>query len=170
MILPPALPRLATLSLAERELIGKFTRLRLSLKTVQRWIERNWSDKINGKISILLCGKGYFSFNFESKEDKDLIFRNDPYFMDSRGLYLNKWTPNFDPELDVPSVVPVWVRLPHLPLHCWGDELILAIRNVVGNFIDRSEPKDNMQACDRICVEVDLDKCLPEVIKLKVDD
>lgn len=90
--------------------------------------------------------------------------------MDSRGLYLNKWTPNFDPEHDIPNAIPVWVRLPHLPLHCWGDESIHAIGNAVGNYIARSEPRDNMQACARICVEVDLGRGLPEAIKLKVDN
>eukprot|EP00253_Pinus_taeda_P029321 PITA_29321 len=121
-------------------------------------------------VVLSLVERGYFTFHFESREDKNLIFRNRPYFMDSRGLYLNKWTVDFDPELDVPSAVPIWVRLPHLPLHCWGDELVRAIGNVVGRFIDRSEPKDNMQACAHRCVEVDLDKGLPEAIKLKVDD
>lgn len=121
-------------------------------------------------MSIRFCGKGYFTFHFKSKEDKDFIFRNGPYFMDSRGLYLNKWTPDFDPELDVPSVVPVWVRLPHLPLHCWGDESVHAIGNAVGKYIDRSEPKDNTQACTRIYVKLDLGKGLLEAIKLKVDE
>jgi len=168
--LPPTIPRMATISLAEKGLIGKFTGLWPSPRTVQRWVERNWSDKIQGKISIRFCGRGYFTFHFETKEDKDLIFRNGPYFMDSRGLYLNKWTPDFDPELDIPNVVPVWVRLPHLPLHCWGDDSVKEIGNAVGKYIDRSEPKDNMQACARICVEVDLGRGLPEAIKLKVDD
>eukprot|EP00253_Pinus_taeda_P028296 PITA_28296 len=145
--LPPTLPRMAALSLAEKGLIGQFTGLWPSPRTVQRWVEHNWSDKIPGKISIRFCGKGYYTFLFESKADKDLIFRNGPYFMDSRGLYLNKWTPDFDPELDIPYAVPVWVRLPHLPLHCWGDESVKAIGNAVGKYIDRSEPKDNMQAC-----------------------
>jgi len=161
---------MAALSLTEKGLIGQFTGLWPSPRTVQRWVERNWADKIQGKISIRFCGKGYFSFDFESKEDKDLIFRNRPYFMDSRGLYLNKWTLDFDPKLDVPSDVSVWVRLPHLPLHCWGDESVRAIGNAMGKYIDHSEPKDNMQACTRICVEVDLGKGLPEAIKLKVDE
>jgi len=90
--------------------------------------------------------------------------------MDSRGLYLNKWTPDFDPELDVHNAVSVWVRLPHLLLHYWGDDSVRAIENAVGKYIDRCEPKDNMKACARICVEVDLGKGLPEAIKLKVDD
>ena len=105
--LPPTLPCMAAIALSERSLIGQFIGLWPSLKTVQRWVERNWFDKTQGKISIRFFGKGYFTFHFETKEDKDLIFRNGPYFMDSRGLYLNKWTPDFDPELDIPGVVPV---------------------------------------------------------------
>jgi len=168
--LPPILPRTAALSLVEKGLIGQFTGLWPSPKTLQRWVERNWSDKIQGKISIRFCEKGYFTLHFESKEYKDLIFRNKPYFMDSRGLYLNKWTPDFNPELDIPSAIPVWFRLPHIPLHCWGDESVHAIGNAVDKYIDHSEPKENMQACVWICVEVDVGKGLPEAIKLKVDD
>lgn len=89
--------------------------------------------------------------------------------MDTRGLYLNRWTPEFDLELDIPSVVPVWVRLLHLPLHCWRDESVKVIGNAVGKYIDISEPKENMHPCARICVEVNLGKGLPEAIKIKVD-
>jgi len=46
---------------------------------------------------------------------------------------------------------------------------VKAIGNAVGKFIDRSEPRENMHACARICVEVDLGKGLPEAIKIKVD-
>lgn len=76
--------------------------------------------------------------------------------MYSRGLYLNRWMPDFDPEMDVPNVVSVWVRLPHLPLHYLGDESLKAIGNTVAKYIDICEPKDNMHVCARICVEVDL--------------
>ena len=86
------------------------------------------------------------------------------------GLYLNKWILDFDPKIDVPNVVPVWVHLPRLPLHYLGDDSVRVVGNVVGKFINRSKPKDNMQACARICVEVDLGKGLPEVIKLKVEN
>jgi len=73
--LPPALPRMATLALAEKGLIGKFTSLWPSPKTIQRSVERNWADKIQGKIAIRFCGKGYFTFHFETKNDKDMNFR-----------------------------------------------------------------------------------------------
>ena len=80
--------------------------------------------------------------------------------MGLQGLYLNRWTPDFDPEADIPKVVPVWVRLPNLPMHCWNPKSLHAIGNVLGKYIDMASPKDQY-ACARICVEVDLEAGLP---------
>jgi hypothetical protein len=68
------------------------------------------------------------------------------------------------------SVVSVWIRLPHLPLHCWNPNSLRNIGNSLGKYIDSIEPKANMFACARICVEVDLEKGLPEAILLKLDN
>jgi hypothetical protein len=89
--------------------------------------------------------------------------------MGPQGLYLNKWTSNFNPTQDVPSVVPVWVHLPHLPLHCWNQKSLHAIRNTLGRYIDQAVRKDQY-SCTRICVEVDLEVGLPEAIKLTAAD
>jgi len=63
--------------------------------------------------------------------------------------------------MDVPSAVLVWVRLPHLPLHYWGDESLKVIGNAMSKYTNRCKPKVNMHACARICVEVDLGKGPP---------
>ena len=62
--------------------------------------------------------------------------------MGPQGLYLNKWNLDFDPNQDVPSDVPVWVRLPHLPLHCRSTESLAAIGNTLGKYIDKDERRD----------------------------
>ena len=87
--------------------------------------------------------------------------------MGPQGLYLNKWTPDFDPSLDVPSAVPVWVRLPHLPLHCWNSDSLEAIGNTLGKYIDKDDRKDQFSYA-RIYVEVDLEIGLSEAINLTV--
>jgi hypothetical protein len=89
--------------------------------------------------------------------------------MGTRGMYLNKWTPNFILENDIPSTMPVWVRLPFLPLHCWNDERIKNIGNALGRFINWDEPRDGLQTCARICIEVDLEKRFLEEIQLVLD-
>jgi hypothetical protein len=86
--------------------------------------------------------------------------------MGERGMYLKKWTPDFSPKNDIPSAVPTWVCLPFLPLHCWNDEMIKNIGNTLGKYIDRVEPRDGLQSCVGLCVEVDLEKGLHEVIQL----
>ena len=84
-------------------------------------------------------------------------------------MYLNQWTLYFSPKNNIPYVIPVWVRLPFLPLHCWNDETIKNIGNALGRFIDQVEPRDILQSCAHLCVEVDLEKGIPEAIELTLD-
>ena len=156
-------------ALSEKGLIGLFTGLWPSPRSVDIWLNKNWRTLIQGEVQQIFCGKGYFAFIFEKKEDRDLIFKNGPYFMGPRGMYLNKWDLSFNPEKDIPKAVPVWVKLPHLPLHCWNDEDFRTIGNTLGKYVDKSEPKAPMFSCARICVEVDLEKGLPESINLSID-
>jgi hypothetical protein len=79
-------------------------------------------------------------------------------------------TLDFIPENDIPSVVPVWVHLPYLPLHYWNDDMVQSIGNALGKYIYRAKPRDGMQAYAHICVEVDLKNGLPEVVHLTLDN
>ena len=87
--------------------------------------------------------------------------------MGYQGLYLNRWTPDFNPTVNMPKEVPVWVRLPNLPVHCWNFHSLQKIGNGLGKFIDIADNK-GQYPCARICVEVDLEAALPEAVKLIV--
>ena len=130
------------MNILDRGFIGQFTSLCPSPKEIEGWVQRNWKPLISDGICNNLVGKGYYVFLFENSEDRDLIFRNEPHFMGPQGLYLNKWTLDFDLNQDVPSVVLVWVRLSHLPLHCWNSQSLEAIGNTLGKYIDRAERRD----------------------------
>ena len=153
--LPLEGPIQVTLSLADRALVGQFTGLWPSPKSTENWVIKNWNPLIKNKATSYFLGRGYFLFEFNTKEDKDLIFRNGPYFMGPQGLYLNKWTPDFDPVMDVPSTVPIWVRLPNLPVHCWNWDSLKHIGDALGKFIDRANNNDQYD-CAQICLKVDL--------------
>jgi hypothetical protein len=122
---------------------------------------------ISNSVTYYAIRRGFFLFEFISKEDQDLIFRSGPYFMGPQGLYLNRWTPDFDPAVDVPKAVLVWVRLPNLSIHCWNPSSLQTIGNRLGRFINKDDPK-GQYSCTQICVEVDLEAGLPEEIKLTV--
>jgi hypothetical protein len=85
-------------------LIGQFTGLRCSPKTIESWVQRNWRPLISQSVASYSVGRGFFLFDFALKEDHDLIFKNEPYFMGPRGLYLNWWTPDFDPSTNITDV------------------------------------------------------------------
>ena len=94
-------------TLSEKGLIGLFTGLWPSPHSIEVWLNKNWRTLIQGEVQQIFCGKGYFAFIFEKKEDRDLIFKNGPYFMGPRGMYLNKWDLSFNPEKDIPKAVLV---------------------------------------------------------------
>jgi len=117
--LDPEDPCKLALLLAENALIGKFTGLWPSPKIVEAWMEDHWMMLIQGNVTLYAVGRGFFAFSFMRKADRDLVFRSGPYFMGSKGLFLAPWTLDFNPEAEI-TAAPVWVRLPHLPLHLWG--------------------------------------------------
>jgi hypothetical protein len=167
--LPVDEPCRATLNLAARSLIGQFTGLWPSPKSIESWIQRNSRPLVSEGIKSHFVGKGYYVFLFDNVEDKNLIFRNEPYFMGPQGLCLNQWTSDFDPAQDVPSAVLVWVRLPHMSLHCWSLKSLEAIGNALGKYIDKAERKDQY-SCAHICMEMDLEIGLSEAINITVAD
>ena len=76
---------ISVLNLAERGLIGQFTGLWPSPKAVDDWVKQNWTPLVKEGIKSHFVGKGSFVFVFDSVEDRSLIFRNGPYFMDPKG-------------------------------------------------------------------------------------
>lgn len=87
--------------------------------------------------------------------------------MGPQAMYLNRWTSDFDPIVDVPTAVPICVKLPNLPVHCWNWDSLKHIGNALGKFIDSANSKEQYDyACN--CVEVDLEVGLREAIKIKV--
>lgn len=165
--LPPEKTIPLAVGLAERALIGQFTGLWPSPRATNAWVQHNWRPLIKEGVLCLALGRGYFLFDFAAKSDRDLIFRNGPYFMGPQGLYLTSWSPDFDPAMDVPKAVPVWVRLPNLPMHCWGGDSLETIGNRLGKYIDHVTPKEQYSFA-RVCVEVDLEAGLPEAVKLTI--
>ena len=139
------------LLLSEKALIGKFTGLWPSPKAVEQWITERWSSLAASHISLCAAGRGYFVFIFANKEERDLIFRSGPYFMGSRGLFLAPWSLDFNPEVEI-TAAPVWVRIPHLPLHLWGKISLADIGNKLGRFLDSAETKrGSVHLCPHMC-------------------
>jgi len=129
------------------------------------WIYQNWT----ANCQLLLCSKGFFVVQFESMDDYQKVFLQGPWFWGRAGLFITPWFPEFDANTMVVTKMPVWVRLPNLPLPYWHHEVLEDIGNLLGSFIksDKERQDKGLFTYARICVEIDLSKGLPDRMHLK---
>ena len=66
-------------------------------------------------------------------------------------------------------VLPVWFRLPRLPLHCWGEESLSRITSVLGVLLFANECTTSQLrlSYERVLVEIDNTKEIPKSIKIQ---
>jgi hypothetical protein len=152
-------------------LVCRFNGFWPNLPDLLSWISSDWYPLLDGEVTTCPCAKGFFVVVFESTSDRDKVFNSGPWFWGRAGLSMQLWTPAFDPSTDCISSAPVWVRLPYLPLHFWGDASLQSIGNGLGKFLCRSpDSRPALSTFARICVEMDFTKGFPAEIILQGKD
>jgi hypothetical protein len=97
------------LALVKRGIIGWFTGLYPSSRSMGMLMQKNKVSIINGKLSRYLCGRGFYAFCLKRKRKG----------ASSSGVVLTLWVQGILTSiiklqiltllLDIPSVVPIWV-------------------------------------------------------------
>jgi hypothetical protein len=126
-------------------LVCRFNGFWPSLPDLISWFSSEWYPFLDREVIPCPFAKGFFVVVFYSTSDIDKFFSSGPWFWGRAGLSMQLWTPSFDPSTDCISSAPVWVRLPYLPLHFWGDVSLHSIGNGLGKFLCRS-PNSNPAA------------------------
>lgn len=62
---------------------------------------------------------GYFLLRFRNHDDVDAIMMKGPYTLRSIPLIIKEWSPGYNVKEDLLWTIPIWVKLPKLPLHLW---------------------------------------------------
>ncbi|GLJ16004.1 hypothetical protein SUGI_0265060 [Cryptomeria japonica] len=116
----------------EHAVIAKLIGLNWSRKDIKKWVECNW-----GKITVIkFIAKGFFAVLFEEEEEinRALIDRN--WFVNTHVVYIQSWTPHFDPTPLVVYSEPVWIRLYNLPIEYWSEDLWEKIGRTLGTLLE----------------------------------
>ena len=68
------------------------------------------------------------------------------------------WHMDFDPLSESFNKVPIWVRLPYLPMHLWIDSVLETIGESLGDFLHVDSATSDVlhSTCARILVEMDI--------------
>ena len=101
---------------------------------------------------------GYFIIKFNSECECSEILKGGLYFLNRVPLVVKKWSANLDFKEEILRVIPVWVRLPSLPLHFWGAKTLSRIVTAVGVPVlaDEYTMTQRKVSYARVLVEIDI--------------
>lgn len=92
--------------------------------------------------------------------------------MGNRGLWevkfcLQFWNKNFDPVKERIQFVPLWIRIPGIPIELWNELILKHILSPIGNLIRMYHKSEEVSKgfFVRVCVQVDISKHLKRKLK-----
>ncbi|KAK4713244.1 hypothetical protein R3W88_019151 [Solanum pinnatisectum] len=124
-------------------------------------------DRLSPKVYY--HNDGYFVMRFSSTEDRDEVLFSGPYMMSSRPVIVKAWCPNFNFNNEVLRMIPLWVKLPNLPLNCWGKDSLSRIGSRLGRHLYADECTSCIDRISfaRILVEMDITQVLHVHVKVQ---
>jgi hypothetical protein len=138
----------------------------LSMNLVKNYMVKTWNHV--QLPDMYFHDDGYFILRFKSMEDRDSVLMNGPYTIRGMPMILKKWKPGFDMKKDMLRTLPIWIKLPKLPLELWGEGLD-KIGSALGTPLMTDECTANKFRVSyaRILVEVDITQRLVDEIPIK---
>ncbi|KAG5572056.1 hypothetical protein H5410_061822 [Solanum commersonii] len=125
-------------------------------------------ETFSTKPIILYHIDGYFVVRFANEEERDMVLCLGPHQLLRRPFIMKPWVPEFNFKEEILTTIPLWVKLPNLPLNCWNAVLLSKIGSSLGKplYADDCTFQVNRISFTRILVEVDITRPLPKMIKM----
>jgi hypothetical protein len=139
----------------------------LSMSAVKQFMIRNWNFV---KLPDMFYNEeGYFILRFHSFQDRESVMMRGPYTIRNMPMLLRNWKPNFCLKRDMLRTLPIWIKLPQLPLYLWGARSLSKIGSALGNPLVTDECTAHMLKISyaRMLVEVDVTQALPHDITIR---
>lgn len=135
-----------------------------TIAAVNRYIADVWNHV--AQPEVFLHDDGYFIVKLLTVEDRNDIIYGGPYLFYNKPLILKPWTSDFNFYEEVLKVIPLWVKLPNLPLNCWSSDSLSRIGSILGIPLcsDECTTKQMRISFARLLVEMDITSTLPDHI------
>jgi len=156
------------LEMSKLTIVGKVIGRFFARRTMVSWVDRFWKDEIGYSPVVDLLTRGWFAVTFAKEEDLSKIL-NRSWSLDHSPVLLKKWHPLFDASIERVDIIPIWVRMPALPLQYWSEFHLRGIGNMLGTCleVDLSFLKTHMKQVARVLVSINIREGLAETINLK---
>lgn len=87
-------------------------------------------------------------------------------FVGGQIFCLQVWKKNFDPVKQRIQFVPLWIRIPRLPIELWNELILKNILSPSGNLVDHKSEEVSKGLFVWVCVQVDISKPLNKKLKV----
>ncbi|KAL0921333.1 hypothetical protein M5K25_008395 [Dendrobium thyrsiflorum] len=116
-----------------------------------------------GQFHFTTLGEGWYLCSFKSLEALEGVLSGGPWFVNYHIVGMERCSTKFSPYSMKGLSSPIWIRMPHLPLHCWDENNVAFIASRVGVplMLDENMFQWGRREFARVCVRVMLDKPLP---------
>ncbi|KAK4723877.1 hypothetical protein R3W88_026656 [Solanum pinnatisectum] len=153
-------------------IVGRFLKTRPQIDRISSSFKELFA--IRGSVKIGVYDNHNVFLDFTNEDDFNMVWYRRVIEMEGLQLWLQKWTPDFNPEEDIP-VAPVWVLLPGLTFHMHTWHSIKQIVSLVGTPLgmDGATTATNGRtrpSMAKIRVEVDLLKPQPNTVWVGLED
>ncbi|GLJ08232.1 hypothetical protein SUGI_0084560 [Cryptomeria japonica] len=144
--------------------IAKIIGLNWPRKEIRNWVECNWGKRTVTKFIT----EGFFVVLFEEREERNRALTDRNWFIKSHDVYIQPWTPHFDPAPLAVYSEPVWIRLYNLPIEYWSEDLWEKIGRTLGTLLETNyDDEEDICKCARLRIATV--KSIPERITLVSD-
>nr|XP_009803445.1 PREDICTED: uncharacterized protein LOC104248817 [Nicotiana sylvestris] len=99
----------------------------LTIGAMERFIAGQGSFSVKPKVYY--HNEGYFVVNFLSLEERNMVMYSGPHMLNNKPVVVKQWTADFDFDEEDLKTIPIWVKLPNLPLSYWSASALSKIGN-----------------------------------------
>ncbi|KAH0665450.1 hypothetical protein KY285_026656 [Solanum tuberosum] len=82
-----------------------------------------------GAMERFIMGQGTFS---TKPEERDKVLCSGPHHLLRRPVIMKPWVPEFNFKEEILTTIPVWIKLPNLPLNRWNSVVLSKIGSSLG--------------------------------------
>ncbi|KAK9106790.1 hypothetical protein Syun_022801 [Stephania yunnanensis] len=93
-----------------------------------------------------------------------------PWMVMDHYIIIHQWVPNFIPRENIISTIPMWIRLPKIPLEFYDDKMLERIGNALGKFIKTNSYTTHVARGKFARINIEVDLLQPLVPTLFVQD
>ena len=149
-------------------LVGKFSKGRPLLPELRKFFSML---DLKDSVSVGLLDARHVLLRFNGEADFLRVWARNVWYVHGCPMRVFKWSSKFHVDRES-SLVPVWFRLPKLPIHLFAKPCLFHIVSCLGNplFVDAATSSFIRPNVARVCVEVDLLKSLPSRVWVDMGD